>query len=115
MSNESILLSSTITGTFVSDKSIGSGYHKRYDNLHTFTVSVVNFQGEIKLQGTLELYPNDTNSWFDLKDLDEITITISSVSQVTTTYSVNSRGNFIWIRAYGVVSNGTISEIRYNY
>jgi hypothetical protein len=120
MSNESILILSNFnaSGQFISDKLTGSGYHKQYDNLHTIIISLIDFQGEIKLQGTLDLYPNDSNSWFDLKDLDDNTITIgdgSSISQNTSTYSFNSRGNFVWIRAVGIVSSGTISEIRYNY
>jgi hypothetical protein len=120
MSYESIILLSNLSaeGEFLTEKSPGSGYHRQYDNLHTFFISLNSFQGEIKFQGTLNLYPNDNNDWFDIKDLDENIISIgdnSSISFDNSSYSFNSRGNFVWIRAVGSLSSGEISEIRYNY
>lgn len=120
MSTESYLLLSQFSesGEFASNKSKGSGYHKQYDNLHTFTITLTNFQGEVRIQGTLSLYPNDDSDWFSLKDLENNSIIFgdgSSVDQSTTTHSVNSRGNFVWLRAVGSVSSGEITEIRYIY
>ena len=118
MSTESyILLSSTTTvGEFTGQKAKASGYHRRSDNLHTFTASFANWSGEVRLQATLKLYPNDTTDWFDLKDVNDTIIVIGDGStDYDQPITVNARGNFIWIRAVGTITAGEITEIRYNY
>jgi hypothetical protein len=118
MGTESFLLLSSINsvGDFISEKSQGAGYHKKSDNLHTFIITLSNWTGEIRLQGSLVLYPNNDTDWFDLKDLDDQTIIIGdSSTDYDNSISVNSLGNFLWIRAIGTVTSGTITEIRYNY
>ena len=118
MSIESyVLLSQTNTvGSFTGEKSKAAGYHRRSDNLHTFTASFANWSGELRLQGTLKLYPNDTSDWVDLKDLNDTIIVIGdSSTDYDQPISVNSRGNFLWIRAVGTITAGEITEIRYNY
>jgi hypothetical protein len=117
MSKESTLLLSTERSqTFVSEKTKGSGYHNQNDNLHTFQIKFSNWQGELKLQGTLELYPNNSSDWFTLKDTngDHILFNQDS-SDYDDTYTVNSEGRFVWIRAVGTTISGEIAEIRYIY
>jgi hypothetical protein len=118
MSIESIILLENITAeatdssTAYSSKQKGAGYHKRYGSLHTATYDVDSFVGTIKLQGTLELYPGETD-WVDIVGTD---IGLGSDSSAwTATQAVNFTGNFVWIRAAYNLQNGSITQIRYNY
>ncbi len=118
MSTESYILLSNINtvGVFTGQKAKASGYHRKNDNLHTFVASFANWSGEVKLQATLKLYPNDTSDWFDLKDTNDAIIVIGDGStDYDQSVSVNARGNFVWVRAVGTVTAGEITEIRYNY
>lgn len=128
MTYESILLAQNITAESVgssfayTDKKPGSGYHNRLDSTHTATYTVNSFVGTIKLQGTLELYPTDTD-WFDIDNTEiggdsSILGGISIDPNPSTSLenvSFNFIGNFVWIRGAYNIQNGTIVEIRYNY
>lgn len=118
MSKESYLLVSQITAeaavdTFTfSDKKQGAGYHRQSDAVHTAIYVVDSFKGVIKLQGTLELYPGDS----DWVDIESTVMGVGEDSTVwSTTHSMNFTGNFVWIRAAYSLQNGTITQIRYNY
>jgi hypothetical protein len=94
------------------EKNTGAGYHNRRDGLHTAVYDLDNFAGTIKIQGTLELYPSESD-WVDV-----LGTTVGGDSTTilgTTTSSINFTGNFVWLRAAYNVQNGTITEIRYNY
>lgn len=116
MSTESRILLENITNEAAdslfkySDKAKGAGYHKRLDTTHTVVYSLDSFVGTFKMQGTLELYPSDTD-WFDI-DNTEIGGD-SSVFSSSGTY--NFKGKFVWIRAAYNLQNGTITQIRYNF
>ena len=114
MSKEiTILLPQTATvGAFASPKQQGAGYHRYNDGIHTFVITFAEWDGELKLQGTLSLYPGD-DDWFDLKDLDNQAIIYTGDTDGLET--VSSRGNFVWIRAVGSITEGEITEISYNY
>ncbi len=117
MSNEVIvLLASTSTESLSSafsygEKRKGAGYHKNNNGIHTAVYEFDNFVGIVKIQGTLELYPNE-NDWIDI-DGTEITVEDSTplISNETRTFI----GKFVYIRAAYRIDNGTIVEIRYNY
>ncbi len=116
MSTESIILfdntesDSTVSDFFIfTPKNKGAGYHKKQNNLHTAIFSVSNYSGSIKLQGTLALYPGDSD-WFDIDET-----LINFVEAVPQSLSVNFRGNFVWIRAAYTVLSGSINQIRYNH
>jgi len=117
MSNEiTILLENAAnTGQFASEKKPGAGYHQKYDNLHTFVLRFSNWSGELKLQGTLEMFP-DEDDWVTLRDSsDAMLIYGNDSSDYDSTLTANVRGNFVWIRATGVTNSGIITEIRFNY
>lgn len=117
MSKEiTILLPSTTTlGSFTSPKQKGAGYHRYNDGIHTFVISFTNWSGLLSLQATLVLEPGD-DDWFTLKDANNQEITLGDdSSDYDQPVSVNSRGNFVWIRAVGSITAGQINEIRYNY
>lgn len=116
MSTESLILfdntisdSSASVDFIYTDKSKGAGYHKRQDNLHTAMFVLNDYSGEIKMQGTLVLYPGEG----DWVDIDNTTFTFTEATPQT--FSVNFRGNFVWIRAAFTVLSGSVSQIRYNY
>jgi len=93
------------------EKKIGAGYHKNNDGVHTVVYQVNAFSGTVKIQATLELYPND-NDWFDVEDTE---IGNDSSQFISDVYSRNFTGKFVWIRAAYNLQNGTIEQIRYNY
>ena len=110
-----VLLPTSTVGAFTGTKQKGAGHHKHNDGIHTFVVSFRNWNGELKLQGTLELYPGDAD-WFDLKDLNDTTIVFGDGStDYDDSYTVNSKGKFIWVRAVGTVTAGEITQIRFKY
>lgn len=85
----------------------GAGYNKNTDGICTIIYDVANFRGQIKIQGTLELYPGDSD-WFDVS-------IFGNFNAITSPTSVNIIGKFVWIRAAWNLQSGTINEIRYNY
>jgi hypothetical protein len=117
MSNEiTILLNQQAAfGSFISDKKPGAGYHQKYDNLHTFVINFSNWSGEVKLQGTLELFPG-SDSWVDLIDTNGNTMVYGDDStDYDSAVTANARGNFIWIRAAGTVNSGSITQIQFSH
>lgn len=117
MSIETILLLENIStesaaGEFsYGEKRKGAGYHKNNDGIHTAIFQFNNFVGTVKIQGTLELYPNNS----DWVDIDGTTITVEDSSTLSNNESRTFIGKFVYIRAAYNVQNGTITEIRYNY
>ena len=117
MSYESFILASTISAEAAdssytyTDKQQGSGYHRKFDAVHTVVYTINEFAGSIKLQGTLELYPVE-GDWFDIAGTE---IGGDSTAFDSDAKSFNFTGNFVWIRAAYNVQNGTITEIRYNH
>ena len=117
MSTESKVLLSSLSeiGTFTGNKCQGSSYHKLATSMHTIIVSFSNWSGELRFQGTLALYPAESD-WFDLKDLNNDSILLGDGStDYDDSYAFSSIGNFVWIRAAYNVQNGTITSILYNY
>lgn len=118
MSIETTILLENVTAESVSSALLysapakGAGYHKRYGALHTYTYETDAFMGLIKLQGTLQLYPGDSD-WVDIVDT-EINATDDSTI-IQSTENGNFTGNFVWVRAAYRLQDGTITSVRYNY
>lgn len=96
----------------ISDKKPGAGYYKLSNPMHTVVYVVNAFKGTIKMQGTLSLYPADSD-WFDIPGTaygDG-----STIDTENTSFSSSFTGNFVWIRAVYDIQDGTIVSIRYNY
>jgi hypothetical protein len=117
MSIESFILLDNISteasvGNFTyGEKNKGAGFGRRSDGLHTIVYIVNAFTGTVKIQGTLELYPADTD-WIDLDTLD--LGSDSTIATENTAYSANITGNFVWLRAAHCIQDGTVT-VRYNY
>lgn len=118
MSTENfILLSATSTESeefLYGEKKKGAAYHRSADSLHTVVFSFDNFKGSVKIQGTLELYPSDTD-WTDIVYDSGSAILSADSTPLLTTETRNFTGNFVWIRAAYQITEGTIQQIRYNY
>jgi hypothetical protein len=74
-----------------------------------------NFKGSVKLQGSLELYPGDSD-WVDVlyddsaENLESLDSTPLATNEIR-----NFTGNFVWIRLGYRLIEGTITQVRYNY
>jgi hypothetical protein len=114
MSTEShILLSNIIAETTgYGEKRKGAGYNRRSDGLHTVVYAVNAFDGIITIQGSLEMFPGNAD-WVDVTSYNFGGD--STASNITTTYSENFYGNFVWIRAKYTITDGTIVSVRYNH
>lgn len=116
-----ILLSNIIAEALTSaltytDKKKASGYHRNNDGVHTVIYTVNDFNGVIKLQGTLNLYPGDSD-WVDIDNSEIGGDSADIIGDEGQNYSIsrNFTGNFIWIRAAYNLQNGTIVDVRFNY
>jgi hypothetical protein len=111
-----ILLSATDTvsvdtSTFsYGEKAKSNGYYNSGNGLHTVVFILDDFNGIVKLQGTLSVDPGN-NDWFDIHDT---AIDTTDSTKVTAEYR-NFNGNFVWVRAAYNLQDGTIREIRYNH
>ena len=112
MSTESYILVSNSSASGTGEKCKGAGYNRYNDGLHTVVYAVDAFNGSITIQGTLELYPAESD-WVDVTSYDFGGD--STESDSTTVHSENFSGNFVWIRAKYTVTDGTIVFVRYNY
>jgi len=112
-------ISAVTTTAQYSDKKKGAGYHLNNDGVHTVSMIVNAFLGDITIQGTLSQYPSDNDDdWVDvLTFAGDSTLYNQPNNDDSIDYDLSDTftGKFIWIRAKYEVENGTIREIRYNY
>lgn len=92
------------------DDQQAANYYGGFGGMQTVAFFLLNFQGHIKIQATLESTPVAESDWFLISDYD----TTSSI--ITDNFSRNITGNFTWIRAK--VENfeaGTITKLTLSY
>ena len=109
--SESILSSNTHPGDSTTETVVGSnfkgdGYYGRSDGLHRVQYTYSGLTGTITIQGTLAIDPVDSD-WFDVHTYTAATETSSKIASFT--------GNYVWIRAKVVYTDGTISSISLNH
>ena len=92
----------TVTGT----KYKGDGYYGRADGFHTVQYNVAEFNGTIKMQGTLAITPAETY-YFDIAGTEEV--------GTDGTYFKNFTGNFVWVRAVITYTSGTVQSVLLNH
>ena len=92
----------TITGTNFK----GDGYYGRSDGLHSVQYTFDGLTGTITIQGTLAVTPTD-DDWFDVHTY--------TAAQETSSKIASFIGNYVWIRAKVVYTDGTISSIVLNH
>ena len=105
--SETILTQNTHPGDSTTETVTGSnfrgdGYYGRSDGVHTVQYDYVGFTGQINLQATLEIDPQESD-WF--------TVHTENVEQGTANGIINITGNYVWIRAQVVYTDGTINNI----
>lgn len=108
---ENVSVEATSSDFSYGEKRKGAGYNKNTDGVHTAIFQFDNFVGTVKIQGTLELYPNE-NDWVDI---DETTVAVEDSTPLVSNETRTFTGKFIYIRAAYNVQNGIITQIRYNY
>lgn len=97
--------------TATSDPVKGDGYYGRADGFHTVQINLTDFVGIIKIQGSLDIDPEDSD-WFTVqlgtgnRSVDttglirEENITqVEYIEEKTGTNSYNFTGNYVWLRA----------------
>jgi len=109
--SESILSSNTHTGDSASEtvtggKFKGDGYYGRSDGLHSVQYTYSGLTGTVTIQGTLAIDPAVAD-WFDVHTYTAANETSSKIASFT--------GNYVWIRAKVVYTDGTISSIALNH
>ena len=87
-----------------------ANYYGGFGSLQTVAFFLLNFQGRIKIEATLDSLPNSDVDWFDVLEFD------STSSAVTENFSRNITGNFTWIRArVEDFEAGTINKLMVSY
>ena len=104
-------ISEITSGFSYGSKNKAAGYNKFNYGLHTVVYEFDAFVGVVKIQGTLELEPGESD-WVDVYGT---TVTVEDSTPLIANESVNFTGRFLWIRAAYRLDQGTIVKIRYNY
>ena len=84
----------------------GDGYYGRSDGLHTVQYDYTGFTGMIKIEATLATAPTDSD-WFQVDSVNLSNQTGTSISNFT--------GNYIWLKATVVYTDGTVNSIVMNH
>ena len=109
--SEIILSSNTHPGdstveTVTGEKFKGDGYYGRSDGLHSVQYTYSGLTGTITIQGTLAVTPVEAD-WFDVHTYTATEETASKIASFT--------GNYVWVRAKVVYTDGTISSVTLNH
>lgn len=104
----------TTTLVYKSDKVKGDGYFGSSDGLHTVAYTASRyFHGTITMQATLASQPIESD-WFNVQGITS-TYTPLNSRNTSTVDIYNFTGNFVWIRGYIAIDEGTVSLIQYNH
>jgi len=90
----------------VGDKYKGDGFYGRSDGLHTVQYSYTEFTGSIYVEATLATEPTDKD-WFS--------VFTTTVEQDDVSDIISFTGNYVWVRARAVYTDGTINSIVLNH
>lgn len=95
--------SATETGTAAK----GDGWYGYADGNHTVSWNIIDFIGEIYIQGSLVEDPTD-DDWGEI-------MSVITTTETTDTAFANFVGNYVWIRAEATLTDGSIINIQYNH
>jgi hypothetical protein len=85
-------------------------YYGGFGQLQTIAFYLLNFQGLIRIESTLDSTPTLDSQWFPVYEFDSI------ITPTTNNFSTNITGNFTWIRANVVAFEaGTITNVMMSY
>jgi hypothetical protein len=91
--------------TVISNRAKSNGYYGSKYGLHTVQYNLLDFIGNIKFQGTLELSPTESD-WFDIE-----TSYVESHDNLTENIIKNYIGNFVYSRCVIQYTHGTIRSV----
>lgn len=104
----------TTTLVYTSNKVKGDGYFGGSDGLHTVAfVASKFFVGTITMQASLASEPVEAD-WFNVQNATS-TYTALDARTTSTVDIYNFTGNFVWVRGYIAIEEGTVSAIQYNH
>lgn len=104
----------TDTIVYLSDKYKGDGYFGGSDGNHTVMYTAnPDFVGTITMQASLASEPTEAD-WFNVADTTS-TYTLMMSRNTSTVDLYNFTGNFVWVRGYIAIEQGTVSSVRYNH
>jgi hypothetical protein len=87
-----------------------ANYYGGFGDLQTVAFFLLNFQGLIRIQATLDQHPASDVSWFDVETFDSV------AAATTENFSRNIEGNFVWMRArVEDFTAGTITKLMLSY
>ena len=92
----------TVTG----EKFKGDGYYGRSDGFHTVQYNLADFNGTIKMQGTLATTPTEAD-YFDIAGTES--------QGSNRSYFYNFTGNFVWVRVVVNYTSGTVQSVLLNH
>jgi len=94
--------------TITTNRYKANGYYGVRFGIHSIQYNLLNFVGNIIVQGALELSPTE-DDWFDIEE------TLYETSVETTINTIkNFTGNFVYIRTVVNYYNGTIRSVVFN-
>jgi hypothetical protein len=92
------------------DDQKAADYYGGFGQLQTVAFYLLNFQGLIRIEATLDSEPTVDADWFKINEFD------STSAATTNNFSVNLTGNFTWIRATVIgFEAGTITKVTMSY
>lgn len=95
---------------WVGDPQQAANYYGGFGTLQTVAFFLLNFQGLIKIEATLEADPTVDADWFKVSEFD------TSTEPTTENFSRNITGYFTWIRArVEGFDAGTITKVMLSY
>lgn len=115
-STTAVVYPNTGTGTllFVSSKLKGDGYFGGSDGFHTVQYTAnQDFAGTITMQATLATDPVEKD-WFTVANT-KVTYTALNERNTATVDLFNFSGNFVWVRGYVAINDGSVLNILYNH
>lgn len=116
-SNSQLILSQQVhpgdseVETVVGDRSKGDGFYGRSDGIHTVQYSINEFTGTVIIEATLAAEPVDKD-WFRVYEQSYPEL---NNDPATTSKIVNFTGNYVWVRAKVIYTDGVVNSILLNH
>ena len=106
----------TTTQIYLSEKAKGDGYFGNSDGLHTVMYAANStFVGTITMQATLATAPTD-NDWFNVSGTTSTYIfRLFDETSASIVDSYNFTGNFVWVRGYVAIDEGSVFMVQLNH
>jgi hypothetical protein len=104
----------TTTLVYKSERVKGDGYFGGSDGLHTVMYTAhPTFVGTLTVQATLASEPVEAD-WFNVYGTTS-TYRLVDTRSTSTVDLYNFTGNFVWVRGYISIDQGSVSSFRYNH